>query len=64
MPVIGIITNLLNTCHREAGYRLLMNNDFAYLYKPNNNLPAVFSLHNITKESLEEYINNEEVKDG
>ncbi len=64
MPVIGIITNLLNTRHREAGYRLLMDTDFAYLYKPNDKLPVVFSLHRITKESLEDYINNEEVKNG
>ncbi len=64
MPVIGIITNLLSPQHKEAGYRLLMDTDFAYLYIPGDNQPRVFSLHRVTKEGIDKYIAEEEAKNG
>lgn len=56
MPIFGMITNILDKQYVDRGYRLFEDEDFVYLYTPDDENPHVFSTVGCTKESIQTLI--------
>jgi len=52
MPMLGILTNLLDSEYKAEGYVLTEDEDFLYLYSPGNPNPYVFSSHGVTIDTI------------